>query len=119
MIGTLNAAWPLILLAAVLFGDALMSIRPPKFIRVCLDGVGFARDWWWTLLVIKLLAVAGLLVGLWEPGVGFAATVGIITYFACAAYSHIRAGFMGTEFWINCLGMLALALVALVFGFFV
>lgn len=79
MIETVNAAWPLILLAAVLFSDVLMSIRPPKFIRVCLDGVGFPREWWWTLLVIKSLAVSGLVVGLWEPGVGFAATVGVIT----------------------------------------
>lgn len=51
---------PAILAAALLF-DAVASIRPPKFIRDCLDGVGFPRDWWWALIVIKMLATAGWL----------------------------------------------------------
>lgn len=31
-------------LAAVLFLDAIASIRPPTFIQQCLDGVQFPRD---------------------------------------------------------------------------
>lgn len=55
--------WPGMLLALALFTDAVLSLRAPRFIRECLDGVGFPRDWW-TLIVIKLLGPAGLLIGL-------------------------------------------------------
>jgi len=48
-------------------------------------------------------------------GVGLAATVGVVVYFLCAVVAHIRAHFLGREFWLNCLGMLALSLVTLGF----
>ncbi|MEV6659590.1 DoxX family protein [Nocardia fluminea] len=92
-------------LALALFADALVSVRPPRSIQRCLDGVGFPRDWWWTLIAIKLAATAGLLVGLKYPGVGFATAVSVVGYFMCAAYSQYRARLLGYEFWINCLGM--------------
>jgi hypothetical protein len=109
--------WLDVALAAALAVDIALSIKPPKFIRDCLDGVGFPRQWWWTLLVIKSLAVAGLLVGLAVPGIGLAATIGVVTYFLSAAAAHIRARFLGTEFWINCLGFLALAIATLLFSY--
>lgn len=43
-------------LAVVLAGDALLSIKPPMFIRRCLSGVGFPGNWWWTLIGVKILA---------------------------------------------------------------
>ncbi len=109
--------WPQAVLAAVVLGDALLSLKPPAFIRDCLDGVGFPRDWWWCLIAIKLVAVAGLTAGLWLPGVGFAANVGVVCYFLCAAAAHIRARFVGSSFWLNCLGMLALSSGALVWAY--
>ncbi|GAA1316698.1 DoxX family protein [Leucobacter albus] len=102
--------WATALLAVVLTGDAVLSLRPPRFISSCLTGVGFPRDWWWTLIVIKLVAVAGLLAGIWVPGVALAAHVGVIAYFCCAVAAHVRATFFGVAFWFNCLGMLALAI---------
>ena len=104
-------------LAAVLLVDALASIRPPRFIRECLDGVRFPREWWWSLIVIKAAAVAGLTAGIWLPGVGFAANAAVVLYFIAAAAAHLRARFLGQAFWLNCLGMLVLATLALVFGF--
>lgn len=106
--------WPTVVLAVALTADAGMSLRPPRFIRDCLDGVRFPRDWWWTLVVIKLVAAAGLLAGLWVPGVAFAANVGVIAYFVCASVAHVRARFLGQAFWLNCLGMLAFSAVVLV-----
>lgn len=114
MIHAAHLWWLPALLALALLSDALMSVRPPAFIRRCLDGVGLPREWWWTLVVIKLLATAGLVAGLWFPGVGFAAAVGAIAYFVCAGYAHYRARFLKQEFWVNCLGMLALSVAAAV-----
>ncbi|NYF13688.1 hypothetical protein HDC34_001982 [Pseudoclavibacter sp. JAI123] len=37
--------WPTLALAVVLAADAVMSLKPPEFIRDCLDGVRFPRDW--------------------------------------------------------------------------
>lgn len=105
--------WPPALLALVLCVDALLSIRPPKFIRDCLDGVRFPREWWWTLIVIKLLAAGGLVAGIWIPGVAIATNVGVVAYFVCAAVAHIRARFTRESFWINCLGMLLLSVAVL------
>lgn len=112
-------SWLSAFLAVVLLFDAAASIRPPRFIRDCLDGVRFPREWWWTLIVIKTLAASGLLVGIWVPGIALAANVGVVVYFVCAAVSHIRARFLGQAFWVNCLGMLAVSLIALVFSFMV
>lgn len=109
--------WPPVVLAVVLFSDAAISWRPPTFIRDCLDGVRFPREWWWTLIVIKTLAVIGLVAGIWVPGLAFAANTGVIAYFVCAAAAHVRARFTGQTFWLNCLGMLALSVAVLVLSF--
>lgn len=106
--------WLSAALAAALLGDALASLRPPRFIRECLDGVGFPREWWWTLIVIKTLAASGLIVGIWVPGVGLAANTGVVAYFLCAAAAHLRARFLTASFWVNCLGMLTFATATLI-----
>jgi hypothetical protein len=113
-----SPTWPVFALAALLGSDVLMSLRPPKFIRDCLDGVKLPRDWWWVLIVVKSLAIAGLLVGgIKHNGIAYAANVGVIVYFLCAGYAHIRARFLKQEFWINCLGFLAVAIAAFVISF--
>ncbi|GAB3616940.1 hypothetical protein GCM10027416_14970 [Okibacterium endophyticum] len=109
--------WLPSLLAAVLLADAALSVRPPAFIRDCLNGVRFPRDWWWTLIVIKTLAAAGLIAGIWVSGIGFAANLGVVAYFLCAVAAHLKARFLGQAFWINCLGMLALAMIILVLSY--
>ena len=112
-----DPAWPVIVLAVILGGDALASIRPPQFIRDCYAGVGFPLEWGWALVYIKLLATGGLLVGLWHEGVGVAATAGVVAYFVAAAAAHLRARFLGSTFYVNCLGMLAISLTVLGWSF--
>lgn len=106
--------WPIIALAALLAFDVALSLKPPRFIRDCLDGVHFPPEWWWTLIVIKTTAVVGLLCGLFVPGVALAANIGVSVYFSCAAVAHIRARFLGAAFWFNCLGFLAAAVATLI-----
>ncbi|OFQ45291.1 DoxX family protein [Corynebacterium sp. HMSC076D02] len=113
MILETSPVWPSILLAVILSGDVILSVRPAKFIEKCLTGVKFPRQWWWALIYIKCVAIAGLVIGLWLPGIRIAALAGIVAYFFAAAFAHLKAKFTGTEFWLNCLGMLILSIVAL------
>ena len=106
--------WPQALLAVILLGAAMASLRPLRFIRDCLEGVELPAQWWWALIVVKLLAVTGLIAGIWVPGIAVSANVGIVVYFLCAAAAHLRAHFLGRAFWLNCLGMLGLSVGALV-----
>jgi hypothetical protein len=105
-----------IFLALSLGGDAILSLRPPKFIVNCLSGVNFPRNWWWVLIVIKASATAGLVIGLIrdEPAITATVSAGVLAYFLCAIVAHIRARFLKSEFWVNCLGMTALAVVTLI-----
>jgi hypothetical protein len=112
-----DPVWPVVVLAAAVFSDVVLSLRPPAFIRDCLDGVRFPREWWWVLIVVKALAVAGLLVGIRTPGIALAATTGVVVYFLVAAVAHVRARFLTQAFWLNCLGMLALSVAVLVVSF--
>lgn len=98
------------LLALTLAGDALISLRPPKFIRDCLDGVKFPREWRWSLIVIKLVAAAGLTLGTKrrDPAIGTTVSTGVLSYFFCAIAAHLRARFLGTG-WLGCLGMTGFA----------
>ncbi|ALG84569.1 DoxX family protein [Gordonia phthalatica] len=115
-----SPVWPTVVLIVILFGDALMSAVPVQFIRDCMDGVRFpVDDWGWALVYVKLVAVAGLLVGIWQPGVGVAATAGVIAYFVAAAIAHLRARFLNSTFWVNCLGMLAISIGVLVYSYLI
>lgn len=109
--------WPVIVLAVVMLGDVVLSLKPLQFIADCLSGVKLPREWWWVLIVIKLLAVAGLIAGLWVPGVALAANVGLVAYFLCAVVAHVRARFWGMALWVNCLGLLGLTIVVLLWSF--
>ena len=106
------------LLAIVLIGDAVLSVKPPKFISRCLRGINFPQDWWWALIGIKALAALGLIVGavLNNPSITATVSVGVLSYFIFAIIAHIKANFVGKEFWVNCLGMTALSAVVLVFN---
>ena len=48
---------------------------------------------------------------------GVAANAGVVAYFVCAAIAHVRAGFLGSTFWVNCLGMLAFSTLVLIVSY--
>jgi len=101
-------------LAAAVFADAALSVRPPKFIRDCLHGVKFPENYWWALVAIKVVGTAGLITGIWVPGIAIAANVGVVSYFLCAVTAHLRARFFTSAFWVNCLGYLTFSSAILV-----
>lgn len=105
-----------IFLAVILVGDAVLSVKPPEFIAQCLSGVNFPRDWWWALIGIKLLAAAGLVVAVvqGDRSVAVVVSVGVLAYFVFAIVAHIRARFLGSAFWLNCLGMTVVSLAVVV-----
>lgn len=109
--------WAPTLLALILLGDVAISLKPIAFVRQCLESVNLPERWWWVLIIIKLLAATGLIAGIWIPGIALAANVGVIAYFLCAAFAHIRAGATGTAFRVNCLGMLVLSIVLLIISY--
>ncbi len=102
------------LLAVLMFGDAILSIKPVGFIKTCIEGVGFPLNFGWGLIVVKLTATAGLIVGFYIPEIGFAAVVGLVIYFCCALTAHIRARFFKDISFGSCLTMLTIAIGSLV-----
>lgn len=107
--------WPLLVMALIQVADAVMCLRPMAFIETCLQGVRFPNRWWWVLPPLKFATAAGLVVGIWQPPLALLTAAGLVAYFVIAAAMHIRAGYVGRDFWLNCLGMLSLSVALLVF----
>lgn len=90
--------------------------QAPKFISRCLNGVNFPQDWWWALIGIKILAAVGLVVGAASHNASITTTVsvGVLSYFVFDIIAHVKANFLGQEFWVNCLGMTVFSAIVLV-----
>jgi hypothetical protein len=61
---------------------------------------------------LKTLGALGLAAGLVSHGLGVAAAIGLVLFFVCAVYTHIRAGDYGPQFGLA-IGFLALNVAAL------
>jgi DoxX-like family len=61
---------------------------------------------------LKTLGALGLAVGLALYPLGIAAAIGLVLFFVCAVYTHIRASDYGAQFWLAN-GFLALNVAAL------
>jgi hypothetical protein len=51
---------------------------------------------------LKVAGAVGLLAGIVVPPIGVAAAVGLVLYFVCAIYTHIRAGDYSAQFGLAC-----------------
>lgn len=107
--------WPLLVMAVLLIGDVILSIKPADFIDECLTGVRFPEEYRWTLLVVKSLAGLGFLVGVWVPLIGIVTAVCTVMYFLCGIIAHVRSGYLPNMAWYSCLTMFACAAFTLVF----
>ena len=109
--------WPVIVLAIVQVVDGIICIGPVSFIAKCFEDVGWPRRWWWIMPPIKFAAAAGLIAGIWIPGLGLLTTLALIAYFVVAISMHIRARDFGRNLFINATGMLILCVATLLISF--
>jgi hypothetical protein len=109
--------WPVIVLAIIQFGDALMCIKPMEFVATCFDDVHWPRRLWWVMAPIKFAAGAGLIVGIWVPYVGAVTSVALVAYFVVAIAMHIRARDFGRNLFLNATGMLVICVATTLYSF--
>ncbi|EGD41779.1 FtsQ [Nocardioidaceae bacterium Broad-1] len=107
--------WPVVLLAVIQIGDAVMCFKPVGFIARCFTDVGLPRALWPVMPWVKVAATVGLVAGLWVPYVGALTSAALIVYFVCAVTAHIRARDIGRNLFLN--ATLSLVLCVAVFGF--
>jgi len=58
--------------------------------------VGVPPTWLLPLGALKLAGALGLIVGIIVPLVGIAAAIGLILFFVCAIFAHLRVGWYAT-----------------------
>ena len=109
--------WPVVVLAAISVGDGIICLKPAAFIAQCFEDVHWPRRYWWLTAPIKFAAAAGLVAGIWIPGVGVLTTVCLVVYFVVAISMHIRARDLGRNLFLNATGMLLICIATLVYSF--
>lgn len=107
--------WPLVALAVVQAGDAVLCLRRVPFVAQCLEDVKFPRRYWWTLPLIKGAAAAGLIVGIWVEWLAILTSGALVLYFLVAITMHARANDFGRNLFLNCAAMTLLCIG--VFGY--
>ncbi|MFF5231475.1 DoxX family protein [Dactylosporangium sp. NPDC000521] len=103
----------LVTAAANLFSGtcAVLHLRP---ILPGMAAAGVPVSWLrFPIGVLKLAGAAGLLAGLAGPALlGTAAAAGLVLFFVCAVYTHLRAADLSAQFALA-IGFLALAVTTL------
>lgn len=84
-------SWLALILIVVLAADAIACAIPIKYIKDDLDRLGCSVAVQRAIPVVKFLAIAGLIIGLWVPWLGALACIGMIVYFGFAFVYHARA----------------------------
>jgi DoxX-like family len=97
--------------------SGIAAIAHFKPIMPGMAAVGVPESWLvFPIGVAKVAGAAGLLLGLvGVPLIGSAAAIGLILYFVCAIYTHIRAADYSPQFFLAN-GFLALAVATLTVG---
>jgi hypothetical protein len=89
---------------------ALLRLKP---ILPAMARAGVPESWLvFPIGTLKLAGAAGLLAGLFVPWLGVAAAVGLVLFFVCALYTHVRATDYSGQFGLA-IGFLALNVATL------
>jgi uncharacterized membrane protein YphA (DoxX/SURF4 family) len=90
-----NTAYLVITLvfAAMVAFSGLGKIRgDPRIVHVIKEVVGVPLKYFSLLAACELAGALGLVLGIWWPLVGVAASIGLVVYFVGATVSHLRVG---------------------------
>lgn len=109
--------WPVVMLAVIQLGDAVICIKPVRFVVECYRGVRWPTHLWWVMPPIKFAAALGLTTGIWVPWLGLVSNIALIAYFLSAIAMHLWARDFGRNLFVNASGMLALCIIALTVAF--
>jgi hypothetical protein len=77
---------------------------PPRSVQIrvtaCASGRADVPESWLTFPIgtLKTLGALGLAAGLLFRPLGISAAIGLVLFFVCAIYTHIRAGDYGSQF---------------------
>jgi hypothetical protein len=91
----MNGAYLLItvLFAAMVAFSGLGKIRrDPRIVHIIHEVVGVPLRYFSVLAACEFAGALGLVLGIWWPSMGVAASIGLVLYFVCAAVSHLRVG---------------------------
>jgi uncharacterized membrane protein YphA (DoxX/SURF4 family) len=80
-----------LLLAVAMLGSGVMKLLGTEQMTENMRVVNVSVPQMRVLGVLEVFATIGLVVGLWVPGLGIAAAIGAVVYFAGAVVAHIRA----------------------------
>lgn len=107
----------LITAAANLFSGvcAVTRFEPVmRTLRPALATAGIPESWLvFPIGTLKIAGAIGVLAGLVAPPVGAAAAIGLVLYFVCAAYTHVRVGDYAPTFFLAIGFFLPLAVATL------
>lgn len=78
--------------AMVTFSGVGKLRRDPKIMHVIHEVVGVPLKYCSLLASCELAGALGLVLGIWWPGIGVAAGIGLVLYFVGATVSHLRVG---------------------------
>jgi hypothetical protein len=82
-----------LLFAAIVAFSGLGKIRrDPQIVHVICEVVGVPLKYLSLLAAAELACALGLVLGIWWPSLGVAASIGLVLYFVGAIVSHLRVG---------------------------
>lgn len=95
---------------------AITRLKPiMEVLRPALSKAGVAESWLtFPIGTAKVAGAVGLVLGLiGVPAVGTAAAIGLVLFFVCAAYTHVRVGDYSQTFFLGSCFFLPLATATL------
>jgi uncharacterized membrane protein YphA (DoxX/SURF4 family) len=82
-----------IVLAAIVLFSGIGKLRnDPHIVKVIHETVGVPMKYFPALAACELAGATGLVLGIWLPFLGIAASIGLVIYFVGAVVSHLRVG---------------------------
>ena len=82
-----------ILLAAIVTFSGIGKIRrDPRIVQVIHELIGVPLKYFSLLAACEFAGALGVVLGVWWPLLGVAASIGLVIYFVGACVSHLRVG---------------------------